>query len=148
MTAQPAITRCRWNSNGVVTLTDIDVDGGGLRDYGVWVNNSTGVKTGVTMKISGIWNNNDVTNFQVEGIYIQSSGQVTLDELFLDYNPLGLYVNTGGGVTVTDSEVRHQTNGMQIIAGGAVVLTNIYSQWMEPGLAYPSITARLPRPRR
>jgi hypothetical protein len=113
------------NSNGAVTLTDIDVDGGDFRDYGVWVNNSTGSKTGVTMKTSGLYNNNDVTNFQVQGIHILSSGQVTLDELYLDYNPLGLYVDTDGGVTVTDSNVQNQSNGMQIIAGGAVVITNI-----------------------
>jgi hypothetical protein len=115
-------------SAGVVTLKDIDVDGGGLRDYGIWVNNALGTKTGVTMSTSSIYIDNQVTNFQMEGIHIQSSGQVTLDELDLSDNPWGLYVDTDGGVTVTDSTVADQSDGIQIFAGGAVVLTNNYAR--------------------
>ena len=89
-----------------------------LRDYGVWVNNSTGVKTGVTMKTSHAWYQNEVTNFQVDGIYIHSSGQVTLDELYLDFQrnrALGEYRRGGDGHRF---RCVTSTTGMQISPAG------------------------------
>ncbi len=110
-------------STGAVTISDFDVDGGDLRDYGIWVDNSSGVKTGVTIKPLA-WYQNEATNFQFAGVYIHSSGQVTLDQLYLNSSATGLQVITAGGVTITDSDASYCTTGMNLEAGGAVVLTN------------------------
>jgi hypothetical protein len=117
-------------SKGAITLTDFYVEGGNVRDYGIYLDNSLGTKAAVTVKkpISS----NYAYYFDVSGVNILSDGLVTLDWLSLNYNNTGLTVNTtNGGVTVTNSTLSSNTSGMNIKAGGAIVITNVFSRYND-----------------
>ena len=60
-------------SDGAITLTDVDATGN-IQD-GIYLDNSTGAKTAVTIKVTGT-NTNNVSNNQGDyGLYVQVEGR-------------------------------------------------------------------------
>ncbi len=90
-------------SKGAISVKSIDLDGSNARLYGIWLDNHLSTtKAGVTLGVgSTVGNNNEITNFVNNGLYIYTNGSVAIDRVELSNISDGIMVNNTFGGTGT-----------------------------------------------
>ena len=133
------------NGKGAITLTDVQAFNNGLAGSysGLRINNSTGAG-GVTIRSTIPTNIMDFSRNTNMGIYINSTGAVSVSSVRVNDNRYGLYmekytVNPAPlSVTITNGEFNdNDYRGIEAVSKGAITLTNVSASGsgnLEPGV--------------